>query len=93
MRSCYSQVRALEKVRIVSVACGARDAHTLAAAENGMLWAWGDGGYGKLGTGSTSSSPLPVKVMEFAAGIAQIECGIHFSVALTKDGKVYTWLV
>lgn len=76
---------------MVCVACGARDAHTLAAAENGSLWAWGDGSYGKLGKGDTSSSMVPIKVTDFSAGIAQLECGIHFSVALTKDGKVYTW--
>ena len=90
---CLAQVCGLEKVRVVNVACGARNAHTLAVTEDGSMWAWGDGSYGKLGTGNTTSSLVPVKVMEFGAGISQIECGVHFSTALAKDGKVYTWSV
>ena len=25
-------------------------------------------------------------------GVAQLHCGVHFSLILTKDGSVYTWL-
>ncbi len=87
------QVKGLENYRIVFVACGSRDAHTLAASENGILLAWGDSSYGKLGQkGLVGSSLKPIKVKDFGKeGIAQLECGIQFSVLLTKNGKVYTW--
>lgn len=86
------QVRALEKFRVVCVACGSRDAQTLAATENGALWAWGDGSFGKLGKGDTAGSHTPIKVKVFnTEEIAQLECGAQFSMMLTKDGKVYTW--
>lgn len=76
------------------VACGSRDAQTLAATENGHLYTWGDGNFGKLGQKELmSGSVTPVKVNDFGMeGIAQLECGIQFSVLLTKSGKVYTWL-
>ena len=74
------------------VACGSRDAQTLAATENGQLWAWGSGSHGKLGRTDIASSVSPVLVKDFGKeGIAQIECGAHFSILLTKSGKVYTW--
>ena len=89
---CTIQVRALEKFRVVCVACGSRDAQTLAATENGALWAWGDGSFGKLGKGDTAGSHTPLKVKVFnTEEIAQLECGAQFSMMLTKDGKVYTW--
>ena len=85
-------MKELEKHRVMLVACGSRDAQTLAAIENGQLWAWGDGSYGKLGTNNTVSSATPVLVKDFGKeGIVQLECGTQFSILLTKDGKVYTW--
>ena len=86
------QVKDLEAHRVVYVACGSRDAQTLAAVENGQLWGWGDGGFGKLGRKDLKGSWSPVLVKDFGKeGIAQVECGTHFSVLLTKDGKVFTW--
>ena len=89
-----SQVNVLEKLRVVCVACGSRNAQTLAATENGQLWSWGDGAFGKLGKGDLlKCSMVPITVRNFTkeGGIAQLECGTHFSVLLTKEGKVYTW--
>ena len=74
------------------VACGSRDAQTLAATENGTLWSWGDGSFGKLGQGEVTGSNVPEKVMDLGSvGVTQLECGAQFSVMLTKDGKVFTW--
>lgn len=88
----FGQVRDLEKLRVVYVACGSRDAQTLAATENGQLWAWGDGSHGKLGRVDLAGSVSPVLIKDFGKeGITQIECGAQFSVLLTKSGKVYTW--
>ncbi len=78
---------------MVCVACGSRDAQTLAATENGQLWSWGDGNFGKLGTGELKSSQVPIMIRSFSkeGGVLQLECGSQFSVLLTKEGKVYTW--
>lgn len=82
----------LEAHRVVCVACGSRDAQTLAAMESGQLWGWGDGGYGKLGRKEVKGSNVPILVKDFGKeGVAQVECGSQFSVLLTKSGKVFTW--
>ena len=85
-------MRDLEAQRVLYVACGSRDAQTLAAVENGQLWGWGDGSFGKLGKKELKGSLSPVLIKDFGKdGIVQLECGSHFSVLLTKTGKVYTW--
>ena len=88
------QVQALAKYKCIAVACGGRNAHTLAATEDGSIWCWGDHTHGKLGVGGLGAGPelLPRKLGKLdGGGIAQLECGPHFSVALTKEGKVYSW--
>lgn len=41
-------VEALVGQRIVQVACGSRDAQTMALTEDGSVYSWGDGDFGKL---------------------------------------------
>lgn len=57
---------------------------------SGHVWAWGDGGFGKLGQGGNDTSKVP-KIVPELNGVAKVQCGAQFSVALTKDGSVYTW--
>lgn len=82
----------MEAHRVMYVACGSRDAQTLAAVESGQLWGWGDGSFGKLGKKDLKNTSSPVLIKEFEKEvIAQVECGSQFSVLLLKSGKVYTW--
>ncbi len=52
----------------------------------------GDGDYGKLGRGGSDGCKTP-KIVEKLQDldIMKVCCGSQFSVALTKDGQVYTW--
>ena len=56
----------------------------------GKVWAWGEGGFGKLGQGNSDTCKTPKLIPELKE-VAKVRCGAQFSVALTKDGKVYTW--
>ena len=50
---------ALSGKRVVQVACGSRDAQTLALTEEGCVYSWGDGDFGKLGkTSHPQISPV-----------------------------------
>lgn len=87
-------MQTLSRHKCTAVACGGRNAHTLAATDEGTLWCWGDHAHGKLGVGGLGADPelLPRKLGKLDGGsVAQLECGPHFSVALTKDGKTYSW--
>lgn len=41
---------------IVQVACGSRDAQTLALSAEGLVFSWGDGDFGKLGRGGSEGT-------------------------------------
>ncbi|KAA8589723.1 hypothetical protein FQN60_013088 [Etheostoma spectabile] len=85
-------VTALKGLKVVDVACGSGDAQTLSVTENGQVWSWGDGDYGKLGRGGSDGCKTPKLVEKLQdLDIVKVCCGSQFSVALTKDGQVYTW--
>ncbi|XP_054270101.1 E3 ubiquitin-protein ligase HERC2 isoform X2 [Macrosteles quadrilineatus] len=85
-------VKALLGNHIVKVACGSRDAQTLALSTDGMVFSWGDGDFGKLGRGGSEGCDKPHNVERLnGLGVTHIECGAQFSLALTKSGQVWTW--
>lgn len=58
----------------------------------GQVWSWGDGDYGKLGRGGSDGCKTPKLVEKLQdLDIDKVCCGSQFSVALTRDGQVYTW--
>ncbi|KAL7980305.1 hypothetical protein Chor_014634 [Crotalus horridus] len=94
------RVTALEGYQIGEVACGLN--HTIVVSTDGsMVWAFGDGDYGKLGLGNSTAKSSPQATFMRAErrkvdilcgiGIKKVACGTQFSVALTKDGHVYTF--
>ncbi|MGH0184836.1 UNVERIFIED_CONTAM: hypothetical protein FKN15_017450 [Acipenser sinensis] len=85
------RVVSLEGHVIGQVSCGLN--HTLVVSSDGMtVWAFGDGDYGNLGTGSCTVKCYPQKVEQLCnKGIKKVACGTQFSIALLKDGHVYTF--
>lgn len=85
-------IQALVGYRVVQVACGSRDAQTLALTDEGLVFSWGDGDFGKLGRGGSEGCNIPHNIERLnGLGVMQIECGAQFSLALTKTGEVWTW--
>jgi E3 ubiquitin-protein ligase HERC2 len=85
-------VQALIGHRIVGIALGSRDAQTLCLTEEGLVFSWGDGDFGKLGRGGSEGCAIPHQIERLnGVGVIQIECGAQFSLALTKSGEVWTW--
>ena len=79
---------------MVQVSLGSRDAQTLALTEDGTVYSWGDGDFGKLGRGGSDGCNVPHVIDRLnGLGICQIECGAQFSLALTKSGQAWTWWV
>lgn len=73
---------------VTAVAAGGR--HSLALLADGTVVAWGAGGLGQLGDGSTSESSVPVAVQGLS-GVTAIAAGGSHSLALLANGTVMAW--
>ncbi|EDV24531.1 uncharacterized protein TRIADDRAFT_56425 [Trichoplax adhaerens] len=86
------QVKALQDYKVIDIACGSRDAQTLALTDNNCVWSWGDGDFGKLGRGGSEGCNIPQKIDALCGrDVCRIACGAQFSLALSTTGKVWTW--
>jgi alpha-tubulin suppressor-like RCC1 family protein len=79
-----------------SIAAGA--SHSLALKSDGSVLAWGHNQSGQLGSGGAvpgtdASTPQPVSGLGASVSnpVVAIAAGDSFSVALKKDGSVWTW--
>ena len=79
-----------EDDRVAQVAAGAF--HALALTVRGRGFAWGQGLYGRLGINSEEDEATPVLVEHLARlPVVQVAAGRQHSVALLRDGSVWTW--
>ncbi|UJF34421.1 RCC1 domain-containing protein [Paenibacillus hexagrammi] len=78
---------------ITKIAVG--DYHTLALRSDGTVWSWGAGTSGQLGNAMSSNQAkaVQVKLQDSTPleDVVEVAAGQSFSIALTDDGKVYTW--
>ncbi|GMF40412.1 unnamed protein product [Phytophthora lilii] len=88
------RVFALQQQTIIQVACGAF--HTLVTDLNGHVFSWGSNSKGQLGYLSAGATAKPVEspvVVSDLRGtyINSIACGEYHSIALSSDGRVFSW--
>lgn len=83
-------VNALLGQVVTLVTCGSY--HTAAVTNNGHLFTWGGGMYGKLGHGNETGCSIPQRV-EALGGVAvkSVACGSRHTVAVTSTGSLYSW--
>jgi alpha-tubulin suppressor-like RCC1 family protein len=78
---------------IVDIDAG--DIHSIALRKDGIVFAWGSDFSGQLGNPDFKNFHLPVIVRmkngEILKDIIKVAAGWDFSVALKKDGTVWTW--
>jgi RCC1 and BTB domain-containing protein len=75
---------------VAQVVCGGF--HTAAITNDGELYTWGGGEHGQLGHGDKVNKTVPWLVASLTKlNLVQITCGWSHTVALTEDGKVFTW--
>jgi alpha-tubulin suppressor-like RCC1 family protein len=61
-----------------------------ATSISGILYCWGDGGFGQLGNGSTGISQVPVSVSGIS-GVTNVALGDRHVCAALADGSAYCW--
>ncbi|KAH9159076.1 hypothetical protein LEN26_002534 [Aphanomyces euteiches] len=85
------------KPRVKDVACGL--GHTIVLLVSGEVYAWGNGGNGRLGLGDMADQTAPMKVPfpdeidrdRDNASIVAVFCGASHSLAINQQGRLYTW--
>ncbi|KAH0615832.1 hypothetical protein JD844_026393 [Phrynosoma platyrhinos] len=83
-------IQALEAQAIVNISCG-KD-HSLAVCNKGRVYSWGAGAFGQLGTGELGDRLIPRTINALSTyTVIQVACGHYHSIALTKDGRVFSW--
>jgi parallel beta-helix repeat protein len=77
--------------------------HTIALKKDGTVWAWGRNNLGQLGNGESGEdkkSVVPVQVWDplyieasplYLTDITAIAAGWEYTIALKRDGTVWTW--
>jgi alpha-tubulin suppressor-like RCC1 family protein len=91
-RSYPIPVQGLDDLTLVDIAAGGW--HSTALTNEGEVYGWGRGEHGRLGFGDNdkSSKMLPQKVNLLAGeDIIQVSCGGTHSVALTRDGRIFSF--
>jgi alpha-tubulin suppressor-like RCC1 family protein len=73
-----------------AVAIAAGQYHSLALAEDGLVWAWGSDSNGQLGNGAGGGGATPVSVTGLTNVVA-IAAGTSSSYALKADGTLWAW--
>nr|WP_255477935.1 LamG-like jellyroll fold domain-containing protein [Flavobacterium sp. 9AF] len=65
--------------------------HTLAIAQDGTLWAWGDNSYGQLGNNlATGIVTNPLQISN-EPNWAFVSAGEFYSLAIKKNGTLWVW--
>ncbi len=64
--------------------------HTCAIDSLGGVWCWGEGTYGRLGTGSSSHATSPSSVPLPAAAVS-VSAGTSHTCAVTTAGEAWCW--
>lgn len=77
-------------VSIIGIYSGTN--HFFALSKEGDVFAWGLNNYGQLGLGDLKNRLNPELVPSLSGiGVVELAAGTHHSLALTKDGKVYSF--
>ena len=75
---------------VVQAVCGG--AHTVVLTDDGDVFTFGWGGHGQLGHGDLDREYTPRRVEALKGKhVVQVAAGEHHTVALTKDGDVFTF--
>ncbi len=89
MAGKINMVRATESVK-PQVAAG--ESHTLYLTVTKSVWAWGQNNFGQLGDGTVFDRTTPHQVERLTAlDIVAVDVGKAHSIALTAEGRIWSW--
>ncbi|ELU11772.1 hypothetical protein CAPTEDRAFT_214238 [Capitella teleta] len=87
---CPVQSLPLASQAIAMVAMGT--SHAAAIMSNGECYTFGSNQFGQLGIPANGDNNMPTRVLSLSKiAVSMVSCGDTFTVAIMKDGKIYSW--
>lgn len=86
-----SILKPMRDKRVIKIATG--ESHSLILTDKGDIYSWGRGFEGQLGLSASievASTPQYIKTF-YGKPVYHIEAGAFFSLAITRDGKLFGW--
>jgi len=84
------EVASLEGKNVKLISCGYF--HSACVTDEGHIYTWGCGGFGRLGHGERQKRVKPKAVAAlYGRNMRAISAGYQHTAAVTADGQVYTW--
>lgn len=83
---CANTGKTLQNIKTISSGNG----HSVALAEDGSVYTWGQNDKGQLGDGTNVNSYFAIKV-DGLKDIVKVSAYQNITIALDKDGKIYIW--
>ena len=77
---------------VIMIAAG--DRHSAAVTEEGKLFMWGSGAYGKLGLGDNETKEFPTSLSLNLFGkspVRMVTCSDNHTMAVTEEGSLWSW--
>ena len=85
-----TRIEALRGHRIRAIAAG--ETHNLAVADDGVVFSWGDGRFGKLGHADLEHHIVPARIQSLnGVPITAVAAGPRHSLAISRDGRAFGW--
>ena len=85
-----TEIQMLSNLRVINISAG--ESHSAAITQTKKLYMWGNGSYGRLGTGFDVTANKPVLVEDLAnKEIIRVSCGAFHTLALSTEGFVYAF--
>lgn len=85
----FEEITTLRGKSIKDIACGWL--HVLVLTEEGQVWAWGWNNWGEVGVDNKEPQWVPQLILDKDKDVVSIKCGYVHSLALTREGKLFSW--
>ena len=83
-----TEIVSLSNMRVSQISAG--ESHCAAITQAGKVYLWGNGSYGRLGTGFEFQENAPFLVDDLSdKNIVKVSCGAFHTFVLSRDGSIY----
>ena len=85
-----TEIQMLSNLRVINISAG--ESHSAAITQTKKLYTWGNGSYGRLGTGFDVTQNKPVLVEDLAhKEMLKVSCGAFHTLVLSTEGYIYAF--